>query len=276
MKKYQIVCSIVVYKSSIDQLNRAINSFLNTELFVKLVIVDNSPDSSIESFLPKSDRLHYIFNNKNLGYGAGHNVGIREYIHNSEYYLVLNPDVYFEKGVIEEIYNYLNENREIGLVMPKVLYPNGDMQYLCKMLPTPTDWFLRMFFSKWSYTIRRNDRFEFRFSDYNTLCEVPYLSGCFMFLRCETLSNVGYFDENIFMHTEDADLSRRIFEYSKCVYLPSVSIYHEFQKDSHKSIRMMFIHIKSTIYYFNKWGWFFDKDRRIANKKVLATIGKNK
>jgi GT2 family glycosyltransferase len=270
MNSYQIVGSIVTYKTCIVQLNKAIKSFLSTKLLVKLVIIDNSPDSRIEKLLPENPKIQYIFNNANLGYGAAHNVGFKKFINNTEYYLVLNPDVYFSDGVLEELYNFMNLNKQVGLVMPKVKYPNGEIQYLCKLLPTPTDWFLRRFLPEWSYTAKRNKLFEFRFTDYNKIIEVPYLSGCFMFLRSETLIKVGFFDEKIFLHTEDADLSRRIYNSYKNIYLPTVVIYHEFQKESHKNLKMMIIHIKSTIYYFNKWGWIFDKDRRTVNKRVIA------
>lgn len=270
---YQIVSSIVVYKTNKNQLIRAINSFLNTSLVVKLIIIDNSPDNKIEKELPNDFRIEYIFNNANLGYGAGHNVGIRKYIHETEYYLVLNPDVYFEFGVLESLYKYMAQNTEIGLLMPKVLYPNGEIQYLCKLLPSPEIWFLRMFLSDISYTLKQNWFFEYRFTDYNLICEVPYLSGCFMFMSREALLTVGFFDEKIFMHTEDTDLSRRINEKFKTIYFPTESIYHEFQKDSHKSFRMLLIHIKSTLYYFNKWGWFFDKKRKSVNKRILQDHG---
>jgi hypothetical protein len=49
-------------------------------------------------------------------------------------------------------------------------------------------------------------------------------------------------------------------------------IIHEFEKGSHKSWRLTWIGIKSAIYYFNKWGWLFDKDRGIQNRKVLRLI----
>ena len=95
---------------------------------------------------------------------------------------------------------------------------------------------------------------------------VPYLSGCFMFLRVAALKDVGLFDEKIFMYGEDADLCRRLFEFGyKNIYLPNINIVHAFQKGSHKSVRLTWIGIKSAFYYFNKWGWFFDKKRNSIN-----------
>ena len=65
---------------------------------------------------------------------------------------------------------------------------------------------------------------------------------------------------------EDADLSRRFYQNSKTVYFPTVSVVHLAHRESHKSIKLMRIHLHSAILYFNKWGWLFDSFRKSANK----------
>ena len=130
--------SIVLYRNKKEQVLKAINSFLNTELKVKLFLVDNSPDDSLRELEKIDSRIEYIFNNANLGYGKAHNIAIRRSIEdNVPYHLVLNPDVYFEKGVLEKLYEYMENHPDVGNVMPKVVCPDGSIQYLCKLLPTP-------------------------------------------------------------------------------------------------------------------------------------------
>lgn len=273
MEKYQIVCSIVAYKSNIIQLNRAINSFLDTKLSVKLLIIDNSPDARIKTLLPKNEKIQYIFNNANLGYGAAHNIGIREYINKTDYYLVLNPDVYFNAGVLERIIDFMNLNQDIGNLMPKVLYPDGSVQFLCKLLPTPYDWIGRRFNPMKSLVEKRNNYFELRFTGYKSVMDIPYLSGCFMFLRTNALIVTELFDERIFMYGEETDLCRRLISKGfRTVFYPMITIFHEFEKGSHKSLRLTWIGIKSAFYYFNKWGWFFDEERKMINNLTLQKI----
>ena len=74
------------------------------------------------------------------------------------------------------------------------------------------------------------------------------------------------------MYCEDFDLMRRIHKFAKTLYYPNVSIVHNHEKASYKSKKMLLIHIKSAIHYFNKWGWFFDKERKEMNKKILDEI----
>ena len=89
-----------------------------------------------------------------------------------------------------------------------------------------------------------------------------------MFLRKSVIEEVGVFDEGIFMYGEDTDLNRRIFQKYRIMYYPSATITHAFEKGSHKKIRLFWIHVKAAVYYLNKWGWFFDKERREINKKA--------
>ncbi len=120
-----ITASIVIYNNDPKILDKAIHSFLNTQLDVNLYLVDNSPTDQLRTQW-NNTRITYIFNNKNLGYGSAHNVAIREAMEQqSLYHLVLNPDVYFNTGVIEALLNYMEVNQDVGLVMPKVLYPDG-------------------------------------------------------------------------------------------------------------------------------------------------------
>lgn len=158
--------------------------------------------------------------------------------------------------------------------MPKVLYPDGSLQYLCKLLPTPYDWIGRRFNPIKYLVNKRNEVFELQFTGYDKIMDVPYLSGCFMFLRLDAIEKIGGFDEGIFMYGEEADLCRRLIGGGyKTVFYPHVEIYHHFEKGSHKSWRLTKIGIESAIYYFNKWGWFFDSERRKINTKTLLKLG---
>ena len=101
---------------------------------------------------------------------------------------------------------------------------------------------------------------------------IPNLSGCFMFLRLSTLKEVGLFDENIFMYLEDIDLNRRIHRRYKTIFYPFTEVIHQHQKESYKSKKLLKAHIKSAIYYFNKYGWICDRERTEINKRTIQQI----
>jgi hypothetical protein len=273
----QINASIVVFHNNHDQLKKAINSILTSDFLMRLYLVDNSSNKEYEQFSAMDKRIVYISNGVNYGYGKAHNIAIRRTMSdNIPYHIVLNPDVYFKKGTIEKIYLFMEDNQDVGLVMPKVLYPDGSLQYLCKLIPTPFDLFGRRFLRTGflKRIIKDNDnRFELRFTGYDRLMNVPYLSGCFMFLRISALKEIGAFDERFFMYPEDIDLTRRIHEKYKTIYYPEVSIIHDHARESYYNIKMLRIHIINMIRYFNKWGWIIDKKRKTYNQRLLEELG---
>ena len=267
---YIITASIATYKNEMEVLQKAINSFLNTDLNIKLYILDNSPSDDIGNIC-KDRRIAYIFNKKNLGYGASHNIAIHKMMDKTKYHLVLNPDIFFERGTLERLYDFMEENKEVGLVMPKICYFKNSVQHLCKLLPGPFDLIARRANLQLLRNIFRNnlDRYELRFTGYDKVMDVPHLSGCFMFIRCDVFRKIGTFDERFFLYLEDVDFSRRIHRYYRTVYYPRVIAYHHYAKHSYGNLTAFKYHILSAIRYFNKWGWFFDKERKKINKKTL-------
>ncbi len=264
-----LTASIVVYKNSAEILQKTIHSFLKSTRESKLYLVDNSPTDALKHLVNDS-RIIYRFNNRNLGFGAGHNTILREILKESRYHIILNPDVYFDENVIPTLYQFMDQHTEIGQVMPKVLYPDGRIQPLCKLLPTPTTLIKRRFFNFYKSSLEKeNYRYELRFSGYNRIMDVPFLSGCFMFLRSEVLREIGLFDERFFLYTEDIDLSRRIHKHYRTVYFPQVTIYHYYQRGSYRNIWLTWCNIKSAIRYFNKWGWTHDREREFFNQRTI-------
>ncbi|MGL6022540.1 MAG: glycosyltransferase family 2 protein [Chitinophagaceae bacterium] len=265
-----ITSSIVTYKTPQEELQKILFSACNS-CIDKIYIIDNSPTNDIKKFIQENfnnSKIEYIFGHGNIGYGLAHNIAIHKAIENkAQYHIVLNPDVEFEPNIIDALTKYMETNEHVGQVMPKVLSPDGRLQYLCKLLPTPMDLIGRRFIPLKKLMKKRNDNFEMRKSEYDKIIEVPYLSGCFMFFRIDALSKIAGFSKKYFMYCEDTDICRRISQAGfKTMYYPYVYITHAHKKESFKSISMLMIHIKSAIIYFNTWGWFFDQYRNTINK----------
>ena len=266
-----ITASIVAYHTPIGELTHLLQCVCQSSIDI-LYLIDNSSNDSLRELSNSSPKIVYIFSD-NLGFGHGHNIAINKAIEkNAQYHIVINPDIYWEGNVIESLIAYMDTHPDCGLAMPKVLYPNGDLQYLCKLLPTPMNLFGRRFLPFKGIQRKMDERFELHFSGYDKEMEVPSLSGCFMFMRVDVIRETGGFDERFFMYAEDLDLCRRIGEVSKTMYYPVVSVYHAYGKGSYKNKKLLKYHICSVIKYFNKWGWFFDKKRRRINSECMARL----
>lgn len=258
--------SIVLYNTPFKEVELVVATLRQSALVQKIFLLDNSPKADARfTKLP----VTYIFNDKNLGYGAAHNIALRQSLQEKmPYHLVLNADIQFDADILAKMKHFMDKNAHIGLLMPKVFYPDGKIQYLCKLIPTPLDLFGRRFLPrKWMQ--KRVEHFELRQFGYDKTMDVPYLSGCFMLLRSEALQKVGLFDERFFMYPEDIDLTRRIREHYRTVFYPKVSVIHNHAQGSYKDKKLLWIHIINLIKYFNKWGWWCDKKRKQINKETI-------
>lgn len=280
-----ITASIVTYNNNLLDLEGILRSLLISPV-QKVWIIDHSDEflrleSELQEYMRRDEdfikhagrgfHLEYM-KRSNRGYGNGHNVALRKAMEEgSQYHLVVNPDVWFGADVIPTLWRLMEEDKGVALTMPKVLFLDGSVQRLAKLLPTPLDLFGRFFLPQWLIA-KRNNRFELRHSGYEYEMNVPFLSGCFMFLRIDALRSEGLFDERFFMYMEDVDITRRLHAKYKTLFYPSVSIYHRFSRLSYHKWRLSLIHMSSVVKYFNKWGWIYDMERRRFNKKILKEI----
>ena len=269
-----ISTSIVIYNSSINNIKKIIIS-IDTSIADKIYIIDNSPNNLMEKHISNlSNKLIYYQGHGNIGYGAAHNIAIRETIkNNSKYHIVLNHDIEFSNDVILRLERFMNDQDDVGLVMPKIIYPSGEIQHLCKLLPKPTDLMFRRFLSSFFFNTKKYELHAINYS--KIYFNIPSLSGCFMMFRVDALKKTGGFDERFFMYMEDVDMTRRILNVAKTAFFPFVSVAHDYEKGSYKNYKLLKYHIFSALKYFNKWGWIFDERRHNINKKILEDIMNN-
>ena len=259
--------SIVLYHPDWQQVTDLTEVILQSDHVDCVYWIDNSPTQ--HTFESLDSRIKYRHNPYNMGYGAAHNIAIRESIYDDiPFHLVINPDIILTRDALDSMLQFIAQHPEVGSLMPRVTYPDGQIQRLCKLLPTPLDVFGRRFLpAQWMH--RRNQTYEMHASGYDRIMNIPYLSGCFMLLRTQAVKQARLFDERFFMYPEDMDLTRRIHRDYLTVFFPHATIIHNHEKASYKSLKMLWIHIVNMCRYFNKWGWFCDKERTLFNQTAI-------
>lgn len=264
--------SIVIHNSPRQQLQTAI-ACLGVSSVNKIYILDNGNQGIDYSAVIEAYPIILYKKIKNNGFGAGHNIAIRQAIEEDPdgFHLVMNADVFWENDIISKLISYMEENQDVGIVAPKVFYPDGDLQYTCRMLPSPLDLFAKRFMPE-SLIEKRMIRYLLKEHNHDVPLNCPYLLGSFLFFRNKALLDCGIFDERFFMYPEDIDITRRIHEKWKTIYWPDVSIIHEHCAASRKDPLMLKIHIKNMIKYYNKWGWIIDKKRIKFNRELKNSL----
>lgn len=271
---YDIVGSIVLFNTPQAELERSIDQFLAIPLHLHLCVIDNSPRPL--SWDCSSERVSYHYPGRNLGYGTAHNLALRAASGRARYSLVMNTDVSYEPDAVLQLYRFLESNPRAGLAAPKLLYPDGSLQHVCRLLPTPANFFLRRFLSKSRWAEAANAQYELRFWDHASYANLPYFQGSFLMLRTALANRLGGFDERFFMYGEDIDLCRRIYEVAEGVYVPEARVIHEYRRYSNNSWRGTWIGIQNNARYFNKWGWLFDARRRAINERVRRELSRGR
>lgn len=245
-----ITASIVLYKEDIKILKTAIDSFLKIPTPKKLFLIDNSPENTLKNNF-KNLEIEYIFMGKNIGFGTAHNLILDKIQQESDFHLILNPDVSFHADVIPNLITELEKEDDLAMISPKVIYPNGESQYTCRKYPTISDLMNR----KLKFSKRQIFKNEYRNQDLKKSFYPEFIHGCFMLFKTSDFLKINGFDHRYFLYMEDADICRKIDKIGKKkMYFPSEEIIHIHRKGSSKSIKLFFYHITSAFKYFLKWG----------------------
>lgn len=263
------VCvSFVLFHNEKQEIIDAIEQVTSDRVKTHVVVVDNSVPPMDLTFAMVTGAT-VVATNKNIGYGRGHNIALAASKGKCRYNVVMNTDLKTNGDVIGGMVAFMDENLDAGLAMPRVCYPDGSLQRLCRLLPDPTDMVARRIMHRTEWGQARNRRYEFHNWNYDSVAEFPFLSGCFMILRREILDRIGYFDERYFLYAEDLDLSRRINAVSRTLYNPSETVIHEYRSQARPSLKRMRYAAVSLSQYFSKWGWIRDRERDRVNQNTI-------
>ena len=249
---YNMVTGSIVTYNNISTLAKTLETLFGEtkDIDFKLYVLDNGSSDGTPEYIEKNyPDVTVIRSGKNVGFGAGHNIIINQV--ESKYHAVINPDIVLTQNAVKKMADYMDGNPEIGLLSPRICFPDGRDQILGKRNPH----------LKYLVASRlRGDEPSKLLKEYAMLdcdlskpTEIENATGCFMFIRTDVLKSIGGFDDGFFMYFEDADLARRINEVSKCVYYPDAVVNHVWGRDSKRNFKLMLVHINSMLRYFRKW-----------------------
>lgn len=253
--KVEITASIVLFNEKFNELSKAINSLLKTEVTKKLFLIDNSPTDKLRNKFTHPD-IEYLFIGKNIGFGAAHNRVIEKIKDYSKYHLILNPDVSFTPSVVPNLIKEMEKENDIAMITPKALFPNGEHQFSCRRYPSGFELLvrrsgiLRIMFSSLIKKGEYNDK------DLTKSFDSQFIRGCFQLYKTEDFLTVKGFDERYFLYMEDVDICRKIDTIGKKKrYFPKEQIIHVLKRDSSKRFKPFMFHTSSIIKYFIKWNF---------------------
>lgn len=242
--------------NTIDDLRACLASLreASDEANFEVVVVDNaSSDGSADMAENEFPEFRTLRQTTNLGFTGGHNLALAQ--RKGNHAALLNSDTIVHKGAIAELWKYMSENPEAGIVGPKLLNPDGSLQYSCRRFPNPVAAaFRNTFLGRLFPNNRYSKDYLMQDWDHSSTREVDWVSGAALFIRGDVLDKVGGLDPNFFMYSEDVDLCKRTWLAGyKVVYLPVAVITHAIGRSSDKVANKMIIRFhRSTFRYFMK------------------------
>lgn len=237
-----------------------------TNIKYEIIVSDNgSEDGSKDYVLNLFPNVIYIENNENLGFGRANNVGVKKA--SGKYIFLLNSDTVLLNNAIYLFFEYAekNENLLLGSYLLDRDMNIGASYGKFEKYFTYIKRFQYDFLPKYCRTILKNR------AEKNRICKkeekiVDFLSGADLFIKKEIFSELGGFDENIFMYSEDSDLCRRAAlkgYYSKVITSPEIM--HLEGQSSTSSSRKLIMKEKSLLYYLRKYSTSDREFRKITN-----------
>lgn len=222
-------CSIIIVNYQTYQLTRdTVNSILdkNHSFSYEIIVVDNASndDSLLKLQRDFKDTVKFIPSKENRGFAAGNNLAIEK--SQGRYVLLLNSDTVVLDNCLDNIYSYMEENKEVGATGCQVHLESGELDKACRRsFPNPQNAFYRLFHIP---TNNKQNNYNLDDLDDDGIYEIDCLTGAFMFIRREALEDIGLkLDETFFMYGEDIDLCYRIKEAGwKIVYYGKSEIIH--------------------------------------------------
>lgn len=245
---------------SIYEFNKGVKSF---EVFV---VDNNSTDDSVKAIKQQFKNVILIENRSNVGFSKANNQAMKQA--KGEYILLLNSDTIIKENTLSVMLQYMQQNKAVGAAGCEVMLPDGMLDKAChRGFPTPSASFYYMLGLAKKYP--NNPKFNQYHKSYLNMLkihEIDCLVGAFMFVRAETIKQIGMLDENFFMYGEDIDWCYRIKEAGwKIIYNPTVSIIHYKGASSRKKP-------VKIIYEFHRAMFLFHK-KHYASKYSMFTNG---
>lgn len=223
------------------------------------VVDNNSPDASAEMVKREFPDVDLIENSDNPGYSTANNQGFRwlgVYSDNPpRYCLLLNPDTEVMPNTLAEAVAYMDANADVGVLGPKLLLPNGELDLACRRsFPTPEISFYRMLgLSKLFPHSERFGRYNLTYLDPDELTEVDSVVGAFMLVRTTAIQKVGLLDEQFWMYGEDLDWAKRIKDAGwKVVYNPHLLTLHVKRASSKQSRKAQVEFYRAMLIFYYK------------------------
>lgn len=221
----------------------------------KVVLIDNcSSDGSAQTAGDRHPSIEIFEQPHRCSFAANNNLAFRSF--HSEYFLMLNPDTVLEKGVIDTLVEFMDAHPDCGACGPRLVFPDGSLQYSCRRFPTIWSVLLRRSPIRLLLPREKRGMKHLMITDsHNNAMQVDWMLGACLLVRRAAIMGAALLDERFPLYCEDIDLGLRLKKGGwKVYYLPSATVIHHHlaKSDSKFFCRESLLHAISMIRFVIK------------------------
>ncbi len=250
------VAVIIVNWNAREDLRRCLQSLFSEDrpkAAYSVWVVDNaSTDGSAAMAQQEFPEAIVVANTENTGFSRGNNQAIAA--SKSRYVFLLNSDAMIKPGALDALVDYADSNPKAGIIGPKVLNPDGTLQFSCRRFPTLG---AGLFRNTWLGRISPNNKYaaSYLMADltHDKIRPVDWLSGCAMMIRRDLVDEIGGLDERFYMYCEDVDICKRAWDAGReVVYMPEAVVTHAIGRSSDKNAEKMIVEFHRSWFEYDK------------------------
>lgn len=211
----------------------------------QVIVVDNaSSDGSAEILAKEFPEIVLLSAATNLGFAGGNNLGFRyAFQHHFSYILMLNNDTIVEPDFLDHLIQYMETHPDTGAIQPRIHFEhdrsliwNGGSKH-----------------AVWTGFLYAEDVHRKPGKRSLQLKKVDWITGCAFLIRTSVLQQTGLLAENMFMYSEDVDLSMRIKALGNTlIYHPQAVIYHIAGMSNKTTTKGKEGYVHPLVHYYNQ------------------------
>lgn len=239
--------------NTVDDLRACLASLqsVRDEANFEVIVVDNnSADDSPDMVEREFPWVRQFRQSRNLGFTGGQNFAMEQ--RQGRHVLMLNSDTVVHPEALRTVMSYLEANPDVGMVGPRLLNPDGSLQFSCRRFPNPI---AALFRNTPIGKLFPNNRFtrDYLMQDWghDAVRDVDWVSGAALFATEECIARIGLLDPEYFMFCEDVDWCWRCHEAGlRVVYLPDAVITHAIGRSTDKAPNRMIGRFHRSMFRF--------------------------
>ena len=233
MKKVAVVTVNFNSEQATKELLESIEKVKAPDLSVEVIIVDNGSEKAfVLNDKKERENTTVIRSGVNTGFTGGNNIGIKEALkRQADFVLLINNDTLVHPDLVINLFNFLESDKKIGVVVPKIYFSKGNEFHKDRYKVGELG---RVIWFAGGYMDWKNAKSVHRGMDevdhgqFDLTEKIDFATGCCMMIKKEVLEKTGLFDDRYFLYYEDADLSQKIINSGfEIYYVPNAHVYHK-------------------------------------------------